>query len=201
MLAEQSELRITENIVVRILGLGILWGLMELFLGSWIKSWQPALFGILMPGVVVFLMLYARTIVPLPGSLILMGIVAGTMKLFLAGMVFHGAFMAILIEAVLVELLFGIMGLNLITFILSAITVQFYSLFHPLLSKGVFCQSTHFVFFKRWLEQVLYGGMQDSLSDSRVGVILLALHFLMGLFVGLMSWKLLKLFSSKLRTF
>ncbi len=181
-----------ESVLFKVLCCGFLWGLAEVYLGGLIKSWQPALFGFLLPFIISLLLLWARWWVPATGSLLLMGVIAATLKLFVSGMVFHGAFLAILVEALLAEVIFLLAGINLFSFSLIGIAIQFYSLFHPLLSKGVFCQSSHFVLFKRWLERFLFPGAQTTLSDSTTSLILILTHLLVGLLSGLISWFLIR---------
>jgi hypothetical protein len=181
-----------ESVLIKILFLGFLWGLAEIYLGGLIKSWQPALFGFLLPFLISLLLLWARWWVPATGALLLMGVLAATLKLFVSGMVFHGAFLAILVEAFLAEVVFFLIGTNVFSFSLIGMLIQFYSLFHPLLSKGVFCQSSHFVLFKRWLERFLFPGGQTTLSDSTTSLILMLAHLGVGLLAGLISWFLIR---------
>jgi len=178
-----------------ILLFGVLWGITEVFIGSWLKTLQPALFGITIPFVTILIILTAKHFAPVPGSILLMALIAAPIKFFFSGMILHGAFMAILLEAFLAEFTFALMGFKFIAFILAGILIELYSLFHPLLSRGVFCQSTHFVFFKRWLENLINSGSAESISESSVTFVLLSLHILMGVLAGIITWRGIRYFT------
>lgn len=171
-----------------ILLFGLIWGLFEMVAGGRIKTWQPALFGILMPFGVTILILVAKYFCPVPGAILLAGGIAATLKLFFSGMVLHGAFMAILVEAFLAEMSFLLFGYGFGAFLLAGILLQFYSAFHPLISRGVFCQSSHFVFFRRWLEHYILGTSPAVLADKTVSAVLLATHAAAGVLAALLGY-------------
>ncbi len=174
-----------EKQIPRILLIGIIWGLIEILIAPVIKSFQPALFGFLMPFIVVLVILIGRYFVPAYGSIILMGIIAAVMKYLLSGMVLHGAFMAILLEALLAEIILSIFNMNLFSYILVGISVELYSAFHPLLSKGVFCQSTHYLKFKKLLIGI-FDIEPSVLSRDVLSSILLIFHIILGVAAGLL---------------
>jgi hypothetical protein len=174
-----------EKQIPRILLIGIIWGLIEILIAPMIKSAQPALFGFLMPFITVIIILTGRYFVPAYGSVILMGIIAAVMKYLLAGMILTGAFMAILLEALLAEIILSIFNMNLFSYILVGISVELYSAFHPLLSRGVFCQSAHFVKFKKLLVSVFNLDL-SAMSRDVLSSIFLITHIIFGLLAGLL---------------
>ncbi len=180
-----------EKQIPRILLIGIVWGLVEIFVSPVIKSFQPALFGLLMPFISILIILAGRYLAPAYGSVFLMGVIASFMKYMLSGMVLHGAFMAILLEAAMAEIILSLFGLNLLSCLLVGISVEIYSAFHPLLSNSLFCQSTHFVYFKRWLVEIIKVD-STSLTRNKVGTILLLSHTFMGLLSGLLFFVIKK---------
>lgn len=174
-----------EKQIPRILLIGLIWGLIEILIAPVIKSAQPALFGFLMPFITVLIILIGRYYVPAYGSVILMGIIAAVMKYLLSGMVLHGAFMAILLEALLAEIILSIFNMNLFSYILVGISTELYSAFHPLLSRGVFCQSAHFLKFKKLLVSV-FDIDPSVMSRDVISIILFSTHIILGILAGLL---------------
>jgi len=174
-----------EKQIPRILLIGIIWGLIEILIAPIIKSAQPALFGFIMPFITVLIILIGRYYVPHYGSIILMGIVAAVMKYLLSGMVLHGAFMAILLEAFLAEIILSIFNMNLFSYILVGISTELYSAIHPLISKGLFCQSAHFLKFKKLLIN-LFDFTASAISREVLSSILIVTHIIFGVLAGLM---------------
>jgi len=173
-----------EKQIPRILLAGILWGLIELYAGSWLKTVQPALFGFNMPLITGAFILIAKYFIPVRGSAILMGVISALIIFLFRGMILHGAFMAILLEAVLVEIIFFPFGANIWSFLISGVAIQIYSAYHPLLSRGIFCQSSHYVSFKRWFIENIYTVASDALSKEIMTFIFLFVHILFGLVAG-----------------
>jgi len=174
-----------EKQIPLILLIGIIWGLIEILLFPIIKSIQPALFGFIMPFITVLIILIGRHYIPHYGSIILMGIIAAVMKYLLSGMVLHGAFMAILLEALLAEIILSILNMNLVSYILVGISTELYSAIHPLISKGLFCQSAHYLKFKKLLIN-LFDFNASAMSREVISSILIVSHIVFGVLAGLM---------------
>ena len=174
-----------EKQIPRILLIGIIWGLAEILIAPVIKSVQPALFGFLMPFITVLIILIGRYYIPAYGSVILMGIIASVMKYLLSGMVLHGAFMAILLEALLAEIILSVFNMNLFSYIFVGMSTELYSALHPLLSKGVFCQSAHFIKFKKLLFSIFNLDL-SAMSRDVLNSIFLVTHIIFGVLAGLL---------------
>lgn len=93
--------------------------------------------------------------------------------------------MAILIEAALIDVVCFIGGISLWTYLSSAILVQLYSAFHPYITKGLLCQSTHFVFFRKFV----YESFNLELQKTSLIFLLIFLHIVAGFLSGLISWR------------
>ena len=174
-----------EKQIPLILLIGIIWGLIEILFSPIIKSIQPALFGFIMPFITALIILIGRYYVPHYGSIILMGIIAAVMKYLLSGMVLHGAFMAILLEALLAEIILSILNMNLVSYISVGISTELYSAIHPLISKGLFCQSAHYLKFKKLLIN-LFDFNASAMSREVISSILIVSHIVFGVLAGLM---------------
>ncbi len=66
-----------EKQIPSIILIGIIWGLVEIFISPVIKSFQPALFGLLIPFITILIILVGRYLVPAYGSVFIMGDIAG----------------------------------------------------------------------------------------------------------------------------
>ena len=174
-----------EQQIPLILLIGIIWGLIEILFSPIIKLIQPALFGFTMPFITVLIILIGRYYVPHYGSIILMGIIAAVMKYLLSGMVLHGAFMAILLEALLAEIILSILNMKLVSYILVGISTELYSAIHPLISKGLFCQSAHFLKFKKLLINI-FDFNASAMSREVISSILIVTHIVFGVLAGLL---------------
>ena len=172
--------------IPRIILFGIVWGLLELFLNPLLKDCSRALAGISMPFFSVVFILSVKHRIPAGGTVFLAAVIAAMIKYFFAGMVLSGGFMAILIEAALIEALFLLSGLCLWGYISAGILVQLYSAFHPYITKGLLCQSAHFVFFRKFVLDSFHLNLQRAALIA----VLLSLHIIAGFLSGCISWRL-----------
>ncbi len=172
--------------ISRFIVLGILWAILEVFIGQWLKLWQSSLFAFNMPFLIAAFIVISKRLVPFVGSVLLMGIVAATVKLFFSGMVLHGAFMAILWEAFLAELTFLVLGYGFFSAVLVGILLQVYSLIHPTFSGGGLCQTRHFIRFNELL--VAQGLVRDGAEKSTILIVLLVLHVVAGILAAVAGW-------------
>lgn len=186
-----------EKQIAPILFFGVLWGLIELFVGGWVRSVQRELVGFVMPFLITVFIVFTKSFAPARGSVFLMAVIAAVIVLFLGSMTLHGAFTAILAEAVIAEIVFLIFGFKILTFIIIGILLQSYSLFHPYLTRGMFCQSSHFLFFKRLLADVISAKSTNELSVNFVTSVLLSSHFIAGLCAGITA-RIVSVFSQKI---
>lgn len=167
--------------------MGTIWGLVEVFLSPIIKSITPHLFSVIMPSIAIVIILIGRYFVPYFGSTISMGIIAAFVEYMLGGMLLDGAFMAIILEAVFCELILSVVGFNLWSFVLSCITILDYSVLHPLIKKGVSCQSMQHIFVKNLLH-TLFIFDKSVLTAVDITFILLAFHTIIGMFLGFLFY-------------
>ncbi len=175
----------------RLLLLGVLWGLFEVFLGKQLKSWQPSLFAFVMPFVITVFIILAKNFVSDTGGILGMAVIAAVMKWFASGMILHGAFMAILLEAMLAELVFLILDFGFRAVVAIGVLFQLYDLFHPFLVNGNLCQTVRFVHFKEWFTRLFYDG--QNLSNQYLLLLLIGIHFIVGLLAAVTAWLLLKI--------
>lgn len=186
-----------EKYFTRTMLLGGIWGLVEVFLSPLIKSLTPHLFSIIMPSIAVSIILIGRYFIPYFGSIISMGIIAAFIEYMLGGMLLDSAFMAIILESILCELILSFVGFNLPSFVISCITILDYSVLHPLIKKGVSCQSAHYIFVKDVLH-TLFNVDKSILTAGNITLILLVFHTAVGMFLGFLIYFLyLRVFEMK----
>jgi len=116
---------------------GALWGLMEITLGVTLKGLRIPMGGAILTAVSVVIFLTGRYFVRRRGSILMMGAVAAILKIFSIGTVIAGPFMAILIEAVIGEILVTLLGVNRISYLLTGMILLLYTIIHPFISQGI----------------------------------------------------------------
>ncbi len=168
---------------------GFIWGLLELLLTPLVKSIIPEFAAIIVPLIIVIYVLIVKYNLPTPGTVLLMAIIAATMKFLAAELVLTGAFMAILLEAVIIELVFLIFSYQFIGYLVAGISLELYNVLHPVLSRGYFFQSHQFIIFKRWLAGILGYEFAGNLSQVTTTAVLLLLHLAVGILAGWLAWR------------
>ena len=136
-----------------------------------------------MPFLVTLLILVARQLVPLVGSIALMGLIAALMEYLLTGMVLHAAGGAILLEALGAELILTVGGMRLLPILLVGAYVELYTAYHPLLFSGKFCQSMHVMLYRKWVLDLL-PWIQGPLTRSQTWWLVNLSHLGIGLLAG-----------------
>lgn len=179
-----------ETQIKRVMLWGVIWGIIELIIPPAIKTVLPAFAAFLAPFLIFMFVLTMKYFLPTPGTVMLMAIIAASIKFLIGQAVLSGAFMAILLEAALVELAFILLRYRLYTYIISGILVEFYVLMHPLISKGIFYKSHQFIVFKRWYGNLFGYEVSATVPDGQVLIALILLHLLFGILTGGLAWKI-----------
>jgi len=102
---------------------GALWGTMEISLGGILHLSRFPLRGIIMAVLGLLCLVVLRRLSPVPGVCIMAGFVAAFLKIFALGGLIPGPLLGILIEALLLELLWTLVGLHLISSIIGGAMV------------------------------------------------------------------------------
>ena len=116
---------------------GALWGLMEISLGTLVKGLRIPMGGAMLTAVACLIFLTGRYFIRRKFSILIMGGIAATIKVFSVGTVIAGPFMAILIEACIAEILILFLGINRLSFILTSMVLVIYTIIHPFISQGI----------------------------------------------------------------
>jgi ABC-type thiamin/hydroxymethylpyrimidine transport system permease subunit len=175
---------------------GAIWGALELTLGSYLHVIFPPLadtflVGVIMASLGVVVALIGRLFVPKPGSVLMIGIVAATLKMIGIGGVKLGPMAAILAESLLMEL--GLLVARQPTrraFIFAGALATTWNFFHKFIMM--------WLLFGEGVYEVYVGMVQQGASLLRIDVsyalviiaILLLIRIGAGALAGFVGWDL-----------
>ncbi len=139
-----------------------------------------------------------KSLVPVPGSIILMGIIAASVKSLFTGYFKEGPVVALLIEAFIGEIVIFILRIRLLGFIITGILVLCVTAFHPLILSGELIDTEYYDSFA----QILYSlfGI-ESLPTYLVLIIFTGVHIFVGILGGIVAWYLSKWLELKLKKY
>lgn len=169
---------------------GTLWGLLEITLGTGLKSLRIPFTGFIMVGLALVILLAGRHFVPRRGSILMMGGVAALLKIFSMGGFILGPFWAILVEALLAEIIITTLGLRRLSCMLTGVVLLAYTTVHPLIAQRVLYGSG---IIQIYLEMLDRGRSAVGLGDASLFMVLggwLAVITVLGSAVGLAGFRL-----------
>jgi ABC-type thiamin/hydroxymethylpyrimidine transport system permease subunit len=177
--------------LVTIAVFGTLWGLVEISLGTVLKSFQIPLSGVVLSAIGLMIAMIGRIFVPRRGSTLFIGVIAMLLKLFSLGGVIIGPMIAIFAEAMVAEIVLSLFsrpsrGVFLLTGGLGVLWV----LIHPFVTNPILFGRTAFVV---WLDLLDTGSRLIGLDTNAVIWILLfmvAVHLAVGALAGWLAWDL-----------
>ncbi len=163
---------------------------LELTLGNYLHIIKFPLTGIVMVGVNIIIYTAGYSLVPKKGTVISMGILTAMMNLFFGGSFKLWSIVAIFLEAVIIEIIFDLLGMNIWSVISASISANVFSLFFTffiyivVLGRGIIP-----TFMK------IVGNFTNSpdilnISLFTLGGFLILLHVVAGTVFGLTAWRL-----------
>jgi hypothetical protein len=179
-----------ESIMIGIFG--ALWGLMEVGLGGIIKGLRIPMGGAFLTALACIIFLTGRYFVRQPGSILMMGGIAAVLKVFSVGTVIAGPFMAILIEALLAEILISLLGIKKFSYLLTGAILTTYTIIHPFISQGIIFGDN---IYKVYIETFKGLAALINIDITYFGIIILGyggLHFLLGIAAGWIAFSISK---------
>lgn len=115
-----------------------IWGLAEISLGTFLHASKIPFRGALMSLLAIAVLVCAKIVLRYKGSLILLGIVTATFRLFL-GVGFNiTPFAAIIIESVIAEIIINKFGFRRTVAVLTGVVIMVYSISHGLIMQALF---------------------------------------------------------------
>ncbi|MBT7074784.1 MAG: hypothetical protein HN922_07730 [Anaerolineae bacterium] len=182
-------MKLSTRELVTVAVFGTLWGIVEISIGSVLKSLNIPFSGIILATMGLIIALVGRVFVPKKGSTIFIGIVAVLLKLFSLGGVILGPMIGIVTEALVAEIILTISGKpRRFSFILTGALGVTWVLVQPFFTGPLFFGRSFFVI---WLDLLDTGNRLFSLkADAALWIVaaLLASHLFVGGVVGWLGW-------------
>ncbi len=167
---------------------GGLWGVWEIFAGFVIHALNIPVKGVVMSSVAAMIMLVGRKFVPERGATFSMGAVAAVLKLLSFSGFMLSPFIAILIESTIAEVVLTLSKNTFPGYFVAGGLVVMWSPLHRLLIQGLIFSNRIYIFYVELLKRASrLLGVPESKSIM-VFVAYLAILFLFGAIVGIVSW-------------
>lgn len=178
---------------------GALWGLVEISMGSVLKTLNIPLSGVVLSAIGLAIALTGRMFVPKRGSTLFIGVIAMLLKLFSLGGVIIGPMVGIFTEALVAEIVLSLAGKpSRAAFCLAGALGVTWVLVQPFVTGPLLFGRT---LFTVWLDLLDRGNQLLGLAPSAAVWIvlgLLAIHMAIGGLVGWVSWDIALLLKKRL---
>jgi hypothetical protein len=182
-------MKLTTRELVTIAVFGTLWGVVEISLGTVLKSLNVPLSGAVLSAIGLTVALTGRLFVPRRGSTLFIGIVATLLKLFSLGGVIVGPMIGILGEALIAELVLSTLGRpRRQAFLAAGAAAGLWPLVQPFVTGPLLFGRT---LFTVWLDLLDLGQRLFGFGTSAVVaivVVLAVVHLGLGLVAGWIAW-------------
>jgi hypothetical protein len=182
-------MKLTTRELVTITVFGTLWGIVEISLGTVLKSLNVPLSGVVLSAIGLTVAMIGRVFVPRKGSTLFIGVVAMLLKLFSLGGVVLGPMIGIFAEALVAEITLTLFKRpGRLPFVVTGALGVFWVLIHPFITNPLLFGRTAFVV---WLDLLDKGSRLIGLDTSAVVWILLfmiAVHLVIGALAGWLAW-------------
>lgn len=180
---------------------GTLWGIVEMTLGTVLKSLNVPLSGAVLSTIGLTVVLVGRVFVPRRGSTIFVGVIACLLKLFSLGGVVIGPMIGILTEALVTEAVLSTMGRpRRVSFLLAGGLGVTWVLLQPFVTGPLLFGRT---LFTVWLDLLDLGSRMFGLETSAIlsiVLVLVAVHLAVGFGAGWLAWDAGRLLKARLGT-
>ncbi len=178
---------------------GTLWGIVEMSLGTVLKSLNVPLSGTVLSAIGLTVALVGRVFVPGRGSTLFIGVIATLLKLFSLGGVILGPMIGILSEALIAELALSALGRpRRSSFLVAGSLGVLWCLLQPFVTGPLLFGRT---LYTVWLDLLDLGGRVFGLDASAIlwiVLVLVAAHVTVGLIAGWLAWDAGRLLSTRL---
>ena len=176
--------------IIMITLFGTLWGAVEASLGTIIHMFRLPFAGSLLSGIGLIILLYVRKELNIKGTAIMMGLVAGTIKMITFSTVKLGPFAGIVMEGIIVEVIMILLGPTKPGFFLSGVFTGIYPIIQNLFVKTV-------LFGMGFIPVLL--DLADGVSESLgfgigwwILIFYVVAHILIGCFAAWAAWVIIK---------
>lgn len=178
------------NELINVAVFAAIWGFSEIVLGTILNSARIPFRSIIMAFIAAVVLISAKPFNPLKGSLILIGAVTATLKLFISAGFNVTPFIAILIESCIAEAVFAIGSYNRISSSIVGLIILIYTLLHALIMQSFFLGvEIYSVYYKMALKFAEELGLTKTFINYIVISIPIT-YILTGLLAGFTGWRL-----------
>lgn len=181
--------RFSTRDLVYIAVLAALWAGSENVIGAQLHAMNIPFNGIPLTAIAVFLMVTGRSLVPKVGSTFLMGIVVALLRILSIGGVLLSPMIAILMEALLVELTMTVGGANQLASLIGGMLAEIWSFVHPFVIQPLLFGWQIVVIYQK---TILAGSKMLGVDPANVILIILViivLHGVVGAIAGVVGWR------------
>lgn len=184
-------MKLTTRELVTVAVFGTLWGIVEISLGTVLKSLNIPMSGLALSTIGLIVAMVGRVFVPKRGATLFIGVIAMLLKLFSLGGVIIGPMIGIFGEALVAELVLSLGGKpRRLLFLMAGAAGTLLPLIQPFITGPLlFGQSL----FTTWLNLLDTGSRLLGIDTSAIFIILLAMimiHLVVGIVAGLTAWNL-----------
>lgn len=166
--------KLSESNLVNTAVFAAVWGLAEISIGTFLHASKIPFHGAIMSLAAISILVTAKSVLNYKGSLILLGIVTATFRLFL-GVGFNiTPFAAILIESLIAEIILNRFGFNRITCVITGALIMTYTLLHGLIMQAIFLGTD---IYKVYYQLILNFTNKIGLAENIVLIALLSVPF------------------------
>lgn len=181
--------RFSTKDLVYVAVLSALWAASENLLGGQLHAMNIPLSGAVLAAIAVFLMVTCRSLVPKVGSILMMGIVVALLKALSISGIVLSPMIAILMEAVLVELAMTVGGPTLLASSIGGMLADMYSIVHPFIFQPLLFGTSMLVIYQKTISAAskIFG-----IDPTNVILLFLALAIsqgILGVIGGVAGWK------------
>lgn len=165
---------------------GVFWGICEITLGFVLHNFKIPLSGLILTICGAVICLTCLKLIEKKRCIIYMAFIAATLKLLSLTTIKIGPIIGIIASAGLAQIVILVLGINLLSFILSAGLMCCWPFIHTMSNQVIF-------FTPKILDNyqdLIYGIGLKSLNVWSIILILLLIHFVVGAISGAFSWKL-----------
>ncbi len=186
----QKKLESGEILLIAVFG--ALWGLMEITIGTTLKGMRLPMSGAILAMLAAVIAMTGYYFVPRRGAMLMMGGVAALLKIFSIGTVIAGPFFAILMEALVAEIICGLLGVHYFSYLCAGAAMLCYTAVHPFITQGLLFGGRIYEVYvatATQLAQILH--LQSIHLMALLGIYFL-LHLLAGALAGIFAFRLAK---------
>jgi ABC-type thiamin/hydroxymethylpyrimidine transport system permease subunit len=194
------KMRFTTRELVLLGIFGALWGGVEISLGSLFHTLNLPMTGMLLSAIGLMVVLVGRYYVPRVGSTFFLGVIAALLKMLSLGGIVIWPMIAILMEALMAELVLTLFGRpSRVSFLAAGSLSVLYTLVHPFFSQGLMAGQGMVFVWELLVERSLQiFGLSMTAAWVVVGLYAL-LHLVTGLLAGWTAWEIARALQGRLR--